>query len=410
MNRTINRGQNDRICIQASPGWVQQRVLTENNLTIADLGKPGPKESEDCLFLDVLVPANIWEKEAKKKTRGKADSGAPVLVWIYGGGYTAGSKNVQPETLISHAEENGGEGVIFVAMNYRVGMFGFMAGPSFQQNGTANAGFYDQRLALEWIQENIHLFGGDPDRVTVFGESAGGGSIMYQLTAFAGLKGPVPFARAIAQSPGVQPIVTATQKESIFQKTLDAASRLTNSSITTLQQLRELDATTIRNINSWVVALSIQGTWTYGPMVDGYFAPDTAQALLLQGRFDQGVEIMVGHNADEGRLLANAQIRTQAQFVDLVRQLAPGGDESALRYITEELYPEIYDGSRGYKDAFTRVALLISETGFTCYTRAMMKAKQGEGYSYLFSVPPALHGQDVAFSKQRTLPHLHLNW
>ena len=92
VNRTVNKGENDKICIQASPGWVQQKVLSENNLTIEDLGKPSPRESEDCLFLDVLVPTNVWEKEAKKKTRGKADSGAPVLVWIYGGGYTAGSK------------------------------------------------------------------------------------------------------------------------------------------------------------------------------------------------------------------------------------------------------------------------------------------------------------------------------
>lgn len=373
--------------------------MSADNLTIEDLGKPGPTESEDCLFLDVLVPTNVWEKKATRKTRGKAQSGAPVLVWIYGGGYTGGSKNVQPETLISHAEENGGEGVVFVAMNYRVGMFGFMAGPTFQQNGTANAGFYDQHLALEWIQENIHLFGGDADRVTVFGESAGGGSIMYQITAFGGLKGPAPFARAIAQSPGVQPIISNFQKESIFQKTLDAATKLTNTSITTLQQLRELDTATIRNINSWVVALSVQGTWTYGPMVDGLFAPDTAQSLLLHGQFDQEVEIMVGHNADEGRLLASASVDTQEKFVSLVRELAPGGEEVALKYVTEELYPEVYDGSHGYTSPFTRVALLISETGFNCYTRAMMKAKQGDGYSYLFSVPPALHGQDVAFSK-----------
>lgn len=67
-------------------------------------------------------------------------------------------------------------------MNYRLGAFGWLSGPTFQESGTANLGLYDQRLALEWVQANIHLFGGDPNRVTVFGESAGGGSIMHQIT------------------------------------------------------------------------------------------------------------------------------------------------------------------------------------------------------------------------------------
>lgn len=67
-------------------------------------------------------------------------------------------------------------------MNYRLGAFGWLSGPTLQSNGTANAGLHDQRLALEWIQDNIHLFGGDPNRVTIIGESAGGGSIMHQIT------------------------------------------------------------------------------------------------------------------------------------------------------------------------------------------------------------------------------------
>ncbi len=354
------------------------------------------------VFLDVFVPQKVYDSEQGRRTRkkhGKASQGAPVLVWIYGGGFTGGNKvSGNPATLISHAEENDGEGIVFVAMNYRVGLFGFLGGPTFQTNGTANAGFYDQRLALEWVRENIYLFGGDPDRVTLMGESAGGSSIMHQLTAFGGQRGPVPFARMISQSPGLQPIASNIQKESIFTKTLEAASKLGESNVTSVEGLRKLDAETLRNTNSYVVALSGQGTWTYGPVVDGLFAPATAPELLLHGQYDKGVEIMVGHNVDEGAILADQSIDTQEEFRGLVKTLAPAASDEAVKLITEEFYPPIYDGSRGYKSASGRTALLISETGFTCYTRTMMKAKKGEGYSYLFSVPPALHGQDVGFT------------
>lgn len=127
--------------------------------------------------MDVVVPEAIFNAR-------DSGYGAPVLVWIYGGGYTLGSKSDSgnPSGLLARSENDNSTGVIYVAMNYRLGAFGWSSGPTFQQNGTANAGLWDQRFALEWIQQNIHLFGGDPTRVTVLGESAGGGSIMHQIT------------------------------------------------------------------------------------------------------------------------------------------------------------------------------------------------------------------------------------
>lgn len=137
------------------------------------------RTSEDCLFLDVIVPQEIFDQRDQ-------GYGAPVLVWIYGGGYTAGSKggSGNPAGLLQASGMNAQSGrVIYVAMNYRLGATGWLSGPTFQANGgAANAGLYDQRFALEWVQKYIHLFGGDKNRVTVFGESAGGGSIMHQIT------------------------------------------------------------------------------------------------------------------------------------------------------------------------------------------------------------------------------------
>lgn len=141
MNRTINDGQQGAVCAQGTPYWealassflggantttlpfVNAGIeAVKKNLTISGLSAPAPLTSEDCLFLDVIVPKSIYD------TCG--ESSAPVVVWIYGGGYVAGSKtgSGSPATLISRAQENGDEGVIYVALNYRLGLFvGFLS-------------------------------------------------------------------------------------------------------------------------------------------------------------------------------------------------------------------------------------------------------------------------------------------
>lgn len=103
-----------------------------------------------------------------------------MLIWIHGGGYTIGSKDQYgpPAGLLSRASN----GIVFVSLNYRLGAFGFISGPTLQADGVANAGLLDQRLALQWVQEHISKFGGDPQNVTVMGESAGGGSILHHIT------------------------------------------------------------------------------------------------------------------------------------------------------------------------------------------------------------------------------------
>ena len=217
----MNTGSVGRICPQATPAWEAiagqfvPKYLTgqsfnlsaaQASITQASGSAPpqDPRTSEDCLYLDVVVPEKVFTKATKNV---KASSGAPVLVWIYGGGYTAGEKSgfgvFNPAGLIKASQISGSEGIVFITLNYRLGAFGWLAGPTLQSDGTANAGLYDQHLALEWVQKYIHLFGGDPCRVTVMGESAGGGSIMHQITAFGGLEGRVPFQQAIMQSPGL---------------------------------------------------------------------------------------------------------------------------------------------------------------------------------------------------------------
>lgn len=150
-----------------------------------------PRTTEDCLSLDVVVPQQIFEK--------KTNSGKPaaVMVFIHGGSFFMGWKSQygDPSALISRSQEGGNDGIIYVTLNYRLGALGWMSGPTFQKDGTANAGLHDQLFALEWVQKHISKFGGDPERVTVFGHSAGGGSVMGLLTAYGGAKHRAPFSQ-----------------------------------------------------------------------------------------------------------------------------------------------------------------------------------------------------------------------
>ncbi|KAF2434525.1 alpha/beta-hydrolase [Tothia fuscella] len=135
---------------------------------LKELGQAGQAQSEDCLTL------NIWTKPQV------GDKAKAVLLWIYGGGFATGSSN-NPAYIGQYFAEN--QDVVVVTFNYRVNVFGFPGVPGVQ-DVAQNAGLMDQRLAVEWVRDNIENFGGDPDRITLFGQSAGGGSVDYYTYAY----------------------------------------------------------------------------------------------------------------------------------------------------------------------------------------------------------------------------------
>jgi carboxylesterase type B len=156
------------------------------------------EQSEDCLFLDLYVPRAVFHRQTPP---------AAVVVWIFGGAYVYGGKSAFGPTIpfyngtgLEQVAALKSQNIVFVAGNYRIGAFGWLAGTTMEQVGTPNAGLYDQRLLFQWVQDFIHLVNGDRTQVSAWGESAGAGSIMHQLVANWPDKNPL-FTKALVQSP-----------------------------------------------------------------------------------------------------------------------------------------------------------------------------------------------------------------
>ena len=240
--------------------------------------------NENCLFLNIYTPAPNHEI----RRRGRA-----VMVWIHGGGLTAGAgSEFDPTPLVE------GGHVIVVTINYRLGMLGFFAQTALDTEGhlAGNYGFMDQQLALRWVRRNIAAFGGDPERVTIFGESAGGLSIYSELASplAAGL-----YHRAIAQSGAyagfsdnrvqILPIaVAATTGNPIVESGAALADAVGCSSQTTAC-LRAVPAATL---------VAAQGA-TF-PTIDGVLLTETPGEAFKSGNFNR-VPVITGTNHDEYR-------------------------------------------------------------------------------------------------------------
>ena len=277
-------------------------------------------------------------------------------------------------------------------MNYRLGALGWLAGPTLQgAGGVSNAGLYDQRLALDWIQKNIHLFGGDPNKVTVMGESAGGGSIEFQLTAFGGQR-KAPFQQIIPQSPGFLPIASQYVQENSTQTFLSLLN------VSSIAEARQLDSSAVISANRLQVGGAPYGSFVYGPVADGVFAPALPSLLLNAGAFSKNISVLVGHNTNEAPSFTPPFVQTQAQTQAFLLVNYPSIPPQSLNYILNVLYPAVFDGTYGYRSNLERLFLLIGESSFTCNTNYISKAYNNQTYNYEFEVPPALHGFDVAYT------------
>ena len=244
----------------------------------ANMG-PQDNSSEDCLYLNVWTPA----QSPKEKL--------PVMVWIYGGGFSMGTSSFYDGAPIAR------QGVVLVTINYRVGKLGYFAHPALSaenpQHVSGNYGILDQIAALRWVQDNIAAFGGDPSKVTIFGESAGGISVSM-LCASPLAKGL--FRGAISQSgSSFGPIrpksYPGENMKSLAQAEREGVEYAESVGATTAEALRALDPAELSR-----QTVVTGGAW---PCVDGYVIPDDQYKMYEAGNYND-VALLIGYNSDEG--------------------------------------------------------------------------------------------------------------
>ncbi|HEY7401914.1 MAG TPA: carboxylesterase family protein [Candidatus Angelobacter sp.] len=352
-----------------------------------------PPLSEDCLYLNIWTPA----KSAKDRL--------PVMVWIHGGGFTRGTAN----TRAYDGEALARKGAVIVTINYRLGIFGFFAHPGLSAESThhasSNYALLDQIAALEWVRKNIVAFGGDPGKVTIFGESAGSWAV-NALMASPLAKGL--FQRAIGESGGsFGPMKSlddaekegaklgrllapdsAPQKPDPSQKSAGPAGPA-NADV-----LKELRAMSAENL------LKAGETETVRPIIDGYVLTQDIATTFAQGK-QNDVPLIAGYNADEGTTLAPQAANMKAiVFTTGVQQRYGAQAEQMLK-----IYPAATD-EEAVKSFYA--AFRDQSFGWEMRTWARMSIKTGHqpAYLYYFSRRPpgpqserlrAFHASEIAY-------------
>lgn len=364
-------------------------------IKIADKFAPGPIQggnppsgkSEDCLYLNVWTPA----KTAMDKV--------PVLVWIYGGGFGAGATSEWPY----NGEKLARKGVVLVSIAYRVGQLGFFAHPELSAENpnrvSGNYGLLDMIAGLKWIKENIAAFGGDPEKVTIFGESAGGIAVSM-LCASPLAKGL--FVGAISESGGsfgpsrqTQTYPGENMKRLRFAEQ-DGENYLKNSGVSSVAELRKVAADKLPG-------RGFGGSW---PIVDGYVIPDDQHKLYEAGKYND-VAILVGYNSDEGASFPSG--RTPEDYI--------AGVKSRYGKFADDLLKAYPVGTT----TVTKTARDLARDaafGWQTWSWARLQAKTGKSkvYLYYFDQHPdypedspkagygSPHGQEVAYVFQQLNP------
>ncbi|KAF2203238.1 putative extracellular lipase [Delitschia confertaspora ATCC 74209] len=370
--------------------------------TVANVG-------EDCLNINVQRPAGT-----------KPGDKLPVLFWIFGGGFELGSNAMYDGTSLVAESVVQGKPIIFVAVNYRVGGFGFLSGKEILKDGAANLGLLDQRLGLQWVADNIASFGGDPDKVTIWGESAGAISVLDQMVLYDGdntYKGKPLFRGGIMNSGSIIPAdpVDCPKGQEVYDTVVKEAG--CSAAADTLECLRSVDYQTMMHAaNSVQSILSYKSVaLAYLPRPDGKVLTASPEVLVQSGRYAK-VPYIVGDQEDEGTLFALFQpnITTTKELANYFKELYfhDASDEQINDLIAT--YQTITDDGSPFRTLllnnwypqFKRLAAILGDLTFTLTRRGFLQytsliTPEVKSWSYLSSydygtpILGTFHGSDL---------------
>ncbi|KAK7017378.1 carboxylic ester hydrolase, partial [Favolaschia claudopus] len=330
--------------------------------------------SEDCLFLSVSYPSDA---------KGHPTRQLPVIVWIHGGGYVGGSSSMYRGTDII-AQSN--RGVVVVTIQYRLGVFGFLAGAKVKENGSLNAGLLDQDFALRWVHQHIENFGGDASKVTIWGESAGAGSVLQQIVANDGKTEPQLFRAAITSSTFLpsQYDYNCRIPELIYSEFV--AQTNCSGAADSLACLRQADVDVLETANTNINSAAFYGTFALVPVVDGEFIRQRPTLSLSQGKVN-GKMLLSVTNSNEGPGFVDQEAAASANATQYVLDLFP--DLKAAQA------DKVYALYKALGEPTSQLNAIMGDSIFVCPTYYLLRAFAGRSFKGEMAILPALHGQDV---------------
>ena len=382
-------------------------------------------KTEDCLFLDIYVPASVLDN-------GTPNASVPVIVWFFGGAYVLGGKiGSNPDSPFYtgagpiSAANAFSKDVIFVAGNYRTGAFGWLAGSYMESAGTPNAGLYDQRLLLEWVQTYIHQVGGDNTKVSAWGQSAGAGSILHHLVSSDGQGSPLLFQRAILQSPAYE-MQWDHDSDGTLDKTYNTFAQLAGCPPQDIDCLRDqpFENQILKNANVDLINSSYRSTHLFpvGPAVDGTLIKrlpvialenrESVEAVsndnILKSYLDNFnpnlASIMISHVEDEAAIFVPKSSLTNSEYLTTyISNFMPQPSLSLARSSIESQYAL----SSYSNNPTSQLNAVIRDSSFTCNTRWLFDAYHTNSstsvymmeYDYALTVLkrslPAWHAMDL---------------
>jgi para-nitrobenzyl esterase len=392
---------------QPAASWAGVRAATEYGHDCMQLPFPsdaaplGTAPSEDCLVLNIWSPA---KRPAAK---------LPVMVWIYGGGYVNGGSSPAVYSGAQFAKR----GILFVSFNYRLGRFGFFAYPALDRENPGdphgNYGFMDQIAALQWVRRNIAAFGGDPANVTLFGESAGGGSV---LTMMASPLSQGLFQKAIVESGGGRSSAIIPDR-TIKDAEVIGVAFAKKAGVSDLAELRKLPAEAIVDKMNMATMFGAASTYS-GPMIDGKLVVEPAEIAFRAGR-EAHIPVMIGANsADIGFVMGNTVEALLQPFSDLEKARAaydPDGNGKVAQ-IRDELGKD-----RMMVEPARFIAQTVSAQGQTAYEyrfsyvaesmRAQWKgAPHATEIPFVFDTVKAKYGKDLTAKDEAIAQATNAYW